>query len=171
LSSYSARLCCSRSPRLRAQTPGVAAKPYMGWSTFSQQTISSTFLTQADIAAQSDALLSSGLQAHGYNYVNIDSGWMGTFDANGRPIPTAPNFPDITALVVHIHQNGQKAGIYWVPGVEQPAVAANYPILNTPYHIQDILTVPTPPATPLVDRAPLPFSTRSISPSPERKST
>jgi hypothetical protein len=70
-----------------AQTPGVAAKPYMGWSTFSQQTISSTFLTQANIAAQSDALLSSGLQAHGYNYINIDSGWMGAFDANGRPIP------------------------------------------------------------------------------------
>jgi alpha-galactosidase len=127
---------------VRAQTPGIAAKPYLGWSTYSQQTISSTFLTQANIAVQSDALLSSGLQAHGYNYINIDSGWMGAFDANGRPIPTAPNFPDITALVAHIHQNGQKAGIYWIPGVEQPAVAANYPILNTPYHIQDILTVP-----------------------------
>jgi alpha-galactosidase len=126
----------------RAQTPGIAAKPYMGWSSYSQQTISNTFLIQANIAAQSDALLSSGLQAHGYNYINIDSGWMGAFDANGRPIPTAPNFPNMTALVAHIHQNGQKAGIYWIPGVEQPAVVANYPILNTPYHIQDILTVP-----------------------------
>jgi hypothetical protein len=44
--------------------------------------------------------------------------------------------------VQHIHQNGQKAGIYWIPGVEYPAVAANSPILGTPYHIQDILTVP-----------------------------
>jgi len=45
-------------------------------------------------------------------------------------------------LVDHIHQNGQKAGIYWIPGVEYPAVAANSPILGTTYRIQDILTVP-----------------------------
>ena len=126
----------------RAQSAGVAEKPYMGWSSFSQQVISSGFLTQANITAQSDALLASGLQAHGYNYINMDSGWMSTFDANGRPIPSAPNFPDITALVAHIHANGQKAGIYWIPGVEDPAVQANYPILGTTYHIQDILTVP-----------------------------
>ncbi|WP_213804654.1 CBM35 domain-containing protein [Granulicella sp. dw_53] len=125
-----------------AQSPGVAEKPYLGWSSFSQQTISSSFLTQANIAAQSDAMSSSGLQAHGFNYINIDSGWMGSFDANGRPIPNTSTFPDIAALVAHIHQNGQKAGIYWIPGVEQPAVDANYPILGTQYHIKDILAVP-----------------------------
>ena len=125
-----------------AQSPGVAEKPYLGWSSFSQQTISSNFLTQANITAQSDALLASGLQSHGYNYINMDSGWQGSFDASGRPIPNTTTFPDITALVAHIHQNGQKAGIYWIPGVEEPAVAANSPILGTQYHIQDILTVP-----------------------------
>jgi len=152
-----------------AQTPGIAAKPYLGWSTYNQQTISSTFLTQVNIAAQSDALLSSGLKAHGYNYINIDSGWMGAFDANGRPIALLPNFPDITAPVAHIHQNGQKAGIYWIPGVEQPAVAANYPILNTPYHIQDILTVPYTTGNAFGGPGTSPFSTRSISPSSERR--
>jgi alpha-galactosidase len=125
-----------------AQTPGIAQKPYMGWSSFSQQTISSNFLTQASMVAQSDALLSSGLQSHGYNYINLDSGWQGSFDANGRPIPNTTTFPDITAMVTHIHQNGQKAGLYWIPGVEEPAVQANPLILGTQYHIQDILTVP-----------------------------
>jgi alpha-galactosidase len=125
-----------------AQSPGVAEKPYLGWSSFSQQTISSNFLTQANIEAQSDALLASGLQSHGFNYINMDSGWQGSFDTNGRPIPNTAIFPDITALVTHIHQNGQKAGIYWIPGVEEPAVNANSPILGTPYHIRDILTVP-----------------------------
>lgn len=72
----------------------------------------------------------------------MDSGWQGSFDANGRPIPNSTTFPDITALVAHIHGNGQKAGIYWIPGVEYPAVAANSPILGTPYHIKDILAVP-----------------------------
>ncbi|WP_353071185.1 alpha-galactosidase D [Tunturiibacter gelidoferens] len=126
----------------RAQTPGIAEKPYQGWSSFSQQTISSNFLTQANMTAQSDALFASGLQGHGFNYINMDSGWQGSFDANGRPIPNSTIFPDITALVAHIHTNGQKAGIYWIPGVEYPAVVANSTILGTPYHIQDILAVP-----------------------------
>jgi hypothetical protein len=130
------------APSGQAQSPGVAERPYMGWSSFSQQTISGNFLTQANITAQSDALLASGLQSHGFNFINMDSGWQGTFDANGRPIPNPTTFPDIAALVAHIHQNGQKAGIYWIPGIEQPAVAANSPILGTQYHTQDILTVP-----------------------------
>ncbi len=70
---------------------------------------------------------------------------MGRFDGNGRPIPNPTTFPDIVALVAHIHSNGQKAGIYWIPGIEQPAVDANSPILGTPYHIHDILVVPHVP--------------------------
>jgi len=125
-----------------AQVNGVAQRPYLGWSSFSQQTLDPNFLTQANVVAQSDALLSSGLQAHGFTYINMDSGWHGGFDANGRPIPDFGLFPDIKALIDHIHKNGQKAGIYWIPGVEEPAVTANSPILGTPYHIKDILTVP-----------------------------
>jgi hypothetical protein len=125
-----------------AQVSGAGQRPDLGWSTFSEQTISSGFLTRANVAAESDALASTGLQADGFQYINIDSGWQGSFDANGRPIPNTSTFPDITALVNHIHQNGQKAGIYWIPGVEYPAVVANSPILGTPYHIQDILVVP-----------------------------
>ncbi|MGA8529843.1 MAG: CBM35 domain-containing protein [Acidobacteriaceae bacterium] len=120
----------------------VGQRPYFGWSTFSEQTINSGFLTQSTIAAESDALAASGLEAHGFRYINIDSGWQGSFDSYGRPIPNPATFPDIKALIAHIHSNGQKAGIYWIPGVEYPAVAANAPILGTPYHIQDILVVP-----------------------------
>jgi hypothetical protein len=129
-------------PVVIAQGSSVAQQAYFGWSTFSEQTINSSFLTQANVAAQSDALASSGLQMHGFQYINIDSGWHGGFDGYGRPIPDPTTFPNIQALITYIHQNGQKAGIYWIPGVEYPAVAANSPILGTPYHIQDILVVP-----------------------------
>lgn len=125
-----------------AQSNSLGRQPYFGWSTFSQQTIDSSFLTQSNLTAESDALAASGLQAHGFRYINIDSGWQGSFDTYGRPIPNTSTFPSIQALIAHIHKNGQKAGIYWIPGVEYPAVAANSPILGTPYHIQDILTVP-----------------------------
>jgi alpha-galactosidase len=128
-----------------AQVNGVGDHPYLGWSSFSQQTLDGNFLTQANIVAQSDALAASGLQRHGFNYINMDSGWMGSFDAYGRPIPNPAIFPDITALAAHVHANGQKLGIYWIPGIEQPAVDANSPILGTPYHIQDILVVPHTP--------------------------
>jgi len=76
---------------------------------------------------QSDALKASGLQEHGFVYINLDSGWQGSFDQNGRPIPNNTTFPDIKVMVDHIHANGQKAGIYWIPGIEQPAVDGNYP--------------------------------------------
>lgn len=140
--AIAASLSMSLATAAGAQGPPVGQRPYFGWSTFSEQTLNSSFLTQSNIAAESDALASSGLQAHGFKYINIDSGWMGSFDGYGRPIPNTTTFPDIKGLITHIHQNGQKAGIYWIPGVEYPAVAANYPILGTPYHIQDILTVP-----------------------------
>jgi alpha-galactosidase len=129
-------------PSASAQVNGEGQRPYLGWSSFSEQTIDGSFLTQANMTAQSDALAASGIQKHGFQYINIDSGWQGSFDGNGRPIPNTTTFPDIKALIDHIHQNGQKAGIYWIPGVEYPAVAANSPILGTPYHIQDILVVP-----------------------------
>jgi hypothetical protein len=125
-----------------AQVNGVGQKPYLGWSSFSQQTLDPAFLTQTNMVKQSDALASSGLQAHGYTYINLDSGWQGGFDVNGRPTPNLATFPDIKAMIDHIHANGQKAGIYWIPGVEEPAVQANSPILGTPYHITDILAVP-----------------------------
>src|SRR6201987_2105082 len=110
-----------------AQVNGSAYKPYLGWSTFSEQTINGSLLTQANIQTQSDALRASGLEEHGFRYINIDSGWQGSFDANGRPIPNPTTFPYMKALVDHIHANGQKAGIYWIPGIEQPAVDGNYP--------------------------------------------
>jgi alpha-galactosidase len=125
-----------------AQSAGVAERPYLGWSSFSQQTISNNFLTQTNIQAQSDALLSSGLQSHGFTYINIDSGWQGGFDSNGRPTPNPGTFPDMAALITHIHSNGQKAGIYWTPGIPLQAIVANSPILGTNYYLKDILASP-----------------------------
>lgn len=102
-------------PCASPQVNNTGQKPYLGWSSFSQQTIQGDFLTQANMITQSDALKASGLQDHGFVYINLDSGWQGSFDGNGRPIPNSTTFPDIKAMVDHIHANGQKAGIYWIP--------------------------------------------------------
>ena len=80
---------------MHAQVNGQGQAPYLGWSTFSEQSINSGFLTQTNVQAESDALKASGLQDHGFVYINIDSGWQGSFDGNGRPIPNTTTFPDI----------------------------------------------------------------------------
>ena len=58
-----------------AQVNGLGARPYLGWSTYSQQTIvpSSTVMNEQNILAQSDAMRSSGLGAHGFRYINLDA--------------------------------------------------------------------------------------------------
>src|SRR5258708_30808452 len=57
-----------------AQVNNVGAKPYLGWSTFSEQTIapSSTVMNEQNILAQSGAMRSSGLEAHGFPCINPD---------------------------------------------------------------------------------------------------
>lgn len=124
-----------------AQVNGQGQRPYLGWSSWSQEVVhGQSWLTEAHIKAQSDALKASGLQAHGYLYINIDSGWQSSFDANGLPMVSTSLFPDgMAATIQYIHNNGQKAGIYWIPGVQQPVYDADGTILGTSYTIDSIV--------------------------------
>jgi alpha-galactosidase len=125
-----------------AQVNNLGQKPYLGWSTFSQQTIANNVMNEQNILAQSDAMRSSGLQAHGFQYINLDAGWSGDADAYGRGLWNTTAFPHFLEMIQHIHANGQKVGIYLIPGIGQQTVAANLPILGTPYHAQDIVVQP-----------------------------
>jgi alpha-galactosidase len=127
-----------------AQVNGLGAKPYLGWSTYSQQTIvpSSTVMNEQNILAQSDAMRSSGLGAHGFRYINLDAGWSGDNDAYGRTLWNTTEFPHFLEMIQHIHANGQKVGIYLLPGIGTSIVSANLPIYGTQYHAQDIVAMP-----------------------------
>jgi hypothetical protein len=144
ISPFTCHSAHSLRNRKSAQVNGVGQRPYLGWSTYSQQTITptQTFLTQDSIIAQSDALRKSGLQPHGYIYINVDADWTGASDAYGRTLFDTTRFPDVVAMIQHIHANGQKFGMYLNPGVGTDQVAANKPILGTPYHLQDIIVKP-----------------------------
>src|SRR6267154_1137257 len=110
-----------------AQVNNAGLKPYLGWSSFSQQTIQGDFLTQANMITQSEALKASGLQEHGFVYINLDSGWQGSFDQNGRPIPNSTTFPDIKAMVDHIHANGQRRASIGSPALSSRLSTATIP--------------------------------------------
>ena len=137
----------SRFPGLlfgQTQTGTVGQRPYLGWSTYSEQTItpSSSVMNEQNILAQSDAMRASGLESHGFKYINLDAGWSGNADQFGRTLWNTTAFPTFLQMIQHIHANGQKVGIYLNPGIGGGVVAANPPILGTQYHIQDIMVEP-----------------------------
>ena len=120
------------APAALAQVNGVGARPYQGWSTYSQQTIvpSSSVMNEQNILAQSDAMRASGLGAHGFQYINLDAGWNGDNDQYGRALWNTTEFPHFLQMIQHIHANGQKVGIYLLPGIGSQLVSANMPDLR-----------------------------------------
>jgi alpha-galactosidase len=99
-------------------------------------------VNEQNILAQSDAMRSSGLGAHGFRYINLDAGWSGDSDAYGRTLWNTTEFPHFLDMIQHIHANGQKVGIYLLPGLGTSVYSSNLPIYGTQYHAQDIAVMP-----------------------------
>jgi hypothetical protein len=127
---------------------GLAATPYMGWSSWSMQSSKYpglntngdySYLTEANVLKQTDALASK-LKKYGYNYVNIDAGWWMDnswkpgYDQYGRQTPDPVRFPNgMKSVADHIHSKGLKAGIYLPVGLEKGAYGdGKVPIWNAP---------------------------------------
>ena len=90
----------------------LARTPPMGWNSWN---VWAGAVDDQKVRAAADALLSSGLAAHGFQYVNIDDTWEGKRGADGR-LATNDKFPDMKALADHVHSRGLKLGIYSSPG-------------------------------------------------------
>ncbi len=60
----------------------------------------------------------------------------------GRTLWNTTAFPHFLEMIQHIHANGQKVGIYLLPGLGTSVYAANLPIFGTQYHAQDIAAQP-----------------------------
>ncbi|MFB2600287.1 X2-like carbohydrate binding domain-containing protein [Herbiconiux sp. P17] len=115
-------------------TPELATKPYLGWSSYSMQVYSgnSKWITADQIIAQSDAMHEK-LQKFGYDYINVDSGWNGSVDGNGLPVPSTELYPDgLQTVIDHVHGNGQKFGLYFIPGISPEVYDEALPIAGAP---------------------------------------
>jgi alpha-galactosidase len=95
-----------------AQPHSLALTPPMGWNSWN---VWGTSVDDAKVRAAADALISTGLAAVGYQYVNIDDAWEGRRDEQGR-ITSNEKFPDMKALANYVHSKGLKLGIYSSPG-------------------------------------------------------
>ena len=90
----------------------LALTPPLGWNSWN---VWGGSVDDAKVRAAADAMVSSGLAAHGYQFINIDDGWEGKRDANGVLQPNE-KFPDMKALADYVHSKGLKIGIYSSPG-------------------------------------------------------
>jgi alpha-galactosidase len=91
---------------------GLALTPPMGWNSWNH------FGDRIDdqiVRETADAMVSSGMAAAGFVYVNIDDCWEGERDARGK-ITANAKFPDMKALAEYVHQRGLKLGLYSSPG-------------------------------------------------------
>ena len=110
-SADATRATTDETPAAEAAADPVVSRPPMGWASWN------TFAAKINynvIKAQVDSLVSSGLAAAGYQYVNIDEGWwQGTRDAAGNITVDTAEWPGgMAAIADYIHSKGLKAGIY-----------------------------------------------------------
>ena len=110
----------------------LALTPPMGWNSWNCW---AGAVDQDKVRQSTDAMASSGLMEHGFQYINIDDTWEGQRDASGE-IQTNSKFPDMKALSDYVHGKGLKLGIYSSPG---PKTCANFEA-SWQHEVQDAKT-------------------------------
>ncbi|GJP85841.1 hypothetical protein CLOP_g15935 [Closterium sp. NIES-67] len=89
----------------------IAQTPQLGWNSWNHFQCR---ITEGIVKTAADKLVSSGLVALGYVYVNIDDCWQAdSRDSEGRLVPSPVWFPSgIKAIADYVHSKGLKLGIY-----------------------------------------------------------
>lgn len=93
-------------------TSGAMAQqpPIMGWSSWNTYGFQ---INDSLVRTQADAMVNLGFYDKGYKYINIDDGFFGGRDAEGKLLIHPTRFPNgLRPLVDYIHDLGLKAGIY-----------------------------------------------------------
>ncbi|KAL7613441.1 hypothetical protein Lser_V15G08338 [Lactuca serriola] len=90
---------------------GLGRTPQMGWNSWNHFACN---IEEKLIRETADAMVSTGLAAAGYQYVNIDDCWAElNRDSKGNFVPKRDTFPSgIKALADYVHNKGLKLGIY-----------------------------------------------------------
>jgi alpha-galactosidase len=89
---------------------GLARTPPMGWNSWNRFGCN---INDSLIRSIADAMVSSGMQAAGYQYVNLDDCWQVSRDSAGNIVADASRFPSgIKALADYVHSKGLKLGVY-----------------------------------------------------------
>ena len=97
------------------EIPERPKTPVMGWSSWNNFHVN---ISEEIIRTQADHMVSTGMKAAGYSYINIDDGFFGGRDEDGNLIAHMERFPGgMKAVAEYIHSKGLKAGIYSEAGI------------------------------------------------------
>lgn len=92
----------------------LAMTPPMGWNSWNKYGCD---VSEQLIMEMADAMVSSGMQDAGYEYIVIDDCWQVARDENGEIIVDKERFPHgMKYLADYIHSKGLKFGIYSCAG-------------------------------------------------------
>jgi alpha-galactosidase len=107
----------------QALNNGLAKTPPMGWNDWNAFGCN---VSEALVEQTAAFMVSSGMKAAGYLYVNIDDCWMSSSrSSSGHLVPDPTKFPDgISGVANYVHGLGLKLGIYESAGT---ATCAGYP--------------------------------------------
>ena len=92
----------------------IALTPALGWNSWNCW---AEAVDQDKVLRSARSIVSSGLAAHGWSYVNIDDTWQGARGGELHAIQGNAKFPDMKGLCDQLHAMGLKAGIYSTPWV------------------------------------------------------
>jgi hypothetical protein len=90
----------------------IALTPPMGWNSWNCWGLS---VDEEKVLQSARAFKEKGLMEYGWSYINIDGGWQGDRNKDGKIVPNK-KFPDMKALGDSIHKMGLKFGMYSSPG-------------------------------------------------------
>jgi len=95
--------------------PRLGMTPPMGWNGFNRFHLA---VNAAMVEAEATTLVTSGMRAAGYTYVNLDGGWdLRRRSAAGNLVADPKKFPlGIKPVVDYVHSLGLKFGIYTSAG-------------------------------------------------------
>jgi len=97
-------------PASAQSSASLAPTPPMGWNSWNKFGCN---VSDKLIREMADAMVSTGMQAAGYQYVNIDDCWQVSRDASGTIVADPTRFPaGMKALADFVHGKGLKLGLY-----------------------------------------------------------
>jgi alpha-galactosidase len=92
----------------------IALTPPIGWNGWNAW---ETKIDREKVIASANAMIKTGLNNHGWSYINIDDAWQGVRSGPDTALQPNEKFPDIKGMVDYIHSLGLKVGLYSTPYV------------------------------------------------------